>query len=250
MNTDPEPTPLAAPDLELADLLPALDRVVETAETVPQALDGLVGLAKHRIPKAREVSMTLVERDRPMTVASTGQLATELDERQYEAGWGPCVDAAISGETLLVRDATTDGRWTEYLPKAVALGMRSSLSTPMPTRPDVAGALNVYACDQDAFGDEAMRVCRSLAAAAALVISHTRRYSTAAAQVQHLQEAMRSRAIIEQAKGILMAIRRCSSQEAFDELVRLSQQSHVKLREVAARIVTDASGHVVDLDES
>jgi GAF domain-containing protein len=239
-----------AVEVNLSELLPELDRVIEAAETVPAALDGLVALAKDRIPHACDVSMTLVERDRPTTVASTGSLATELDERQYESGWGPCIDAAVSGEALLVRDARTDTRWLEYLPKAVALGMGSSLSTPMPTRPDVAGALNVYSKEPDAFDDDALQLCRSLAAAAALVLAHTRRYSTVASQVQHLEEAMRSRAVIEQAKGILMAIRRCSSDEAFDVLVRHSQQSHVKLREVAARIVIDASGHDVDLEGS
>ena len=59
---------------------------------------------------------------------------------------------------------------------------------------------------------------------------------------------MRSRAVIEQAKGILMAVRRINADEAFAELVRASQRSHIKLRDVSARIVADASGHPVDLE--
>lgn len=233
---------------ELADLLPALDRVVESAETVDEALNSLVELAKHEIPGADEVSMTLVENDQGMTVASTGQLATDLDERQYETGWGPCLDAGVSGETLVIRDVHTDDRWPEYLPKAREAGLGSSMSVPMPLRPDVGGALNVYSRTADAFDEAAEQFGRTFAAVAALVISQARRYSTVAQQARTLQEAMRSRAVIEQAKGILMAVRRIDGDEAFADLVRASQRSHVKLRDVAAKIVSDASGHAVELE--
>ena len=71
--------PARPQELQLAELLPALDRMVESAETVDEALQGLVELAKQQIPGAEEVSMTLVENDRGFTVASTGQLATDLE---------------------------------------------------------------------------------------------------------------------------------------------------------------------------
>ena len=55
-----------------------------------------------------------------------------------------------------------------------------------------------------------------------------------------LAEAMRSRAVIEQAKGILMAAEGIDEDEAFDILTRASQRENVKLRDVALRIVDDA----------
>ncbi|MEU4675277.1 ANTAR domain-containing protein [Amycolatopsis sp. NPDC023774] len=50
---------------------------------------------------------------------------------------------------------------------------------------------------------------------------------------RQLREALRTRGVIEQAKGVLMAQRRCGPQEAFDVLVTLSQDTNVKLRDVA-----------------
>ena len=66
-------------------------------------------------------------------------------------------------------------------------------------------------------------------------------YFTAATHAEQMAEAMRSRAVIEQAKGILMGGRRCSADEAFEILARLSQDSHRKLRDVAAALVEDAA---------
>ena len=66
---------------------------------------------------------------------------------------------------------------------------------------------------------------------------------TAQGQVaEQLQTAMRSRAVIEQAKGVLMGQRRCTSQEAFDVLVQRSQHTNRKLRDVAQAVVEQATG--------
>jgi hypothetical protein len=55
-------------------------------------------LAKQTIPGAQDVSVTLMENDKPRTVVFTGPLAVQLDERQYETGFGLCLDAAVSGQ--------------------------------------------------------------------------------------------------------------------------------------------------------
>jgi hypothetical protein len=56
-----------------------------------------------------------------------------------------------------------------------------------------------------------------------------------------MAEAMRSRAVIEQAKGILMAERRIDADAAFEQLVELSQHANLKRRDVAHRIVEQRS---------
>ena len=63
-------------------------------------LDRLVHIARTAIPGADEVSITLVREERPWTAAYTGQLALDADELQYERGYGPCIDAGLSGTVL------------------------------------------------------------------------------------------------------------------------------------------------------
>jgi AmiR/NasT family two-component response regulator len=54
-----------------------------------------------------------------------------------------------------------------------------------------------------------------------------------------MADAMRSRAVIEQAKGMLMADQRIDADQAFERLTQLSQRSNMKLRDIAQRIVTE-----------
>jgi AmiR/NasT family two-component response regulator len=70
-------------------------------------------------------------------------------------------------------------------------------------------------------------------------------YAAQGQVAEQLQQAMQSRAVIEQAKGILMGQRRCSARDAFDILVRLSQATNRKLRDVAQALVEDATGQPV-----
>jgi GAF domain-containing protein len=236
--------------LDPTGILAELSAIVGSAQTLEMVLEDIVGLARDRISGADEVSMTLIDGGRPSTVASTGSLAREMDERQYDAGWGPCLDCAAAGQLLAVDDVAGETRWPQFLEKARELGVGSSISAPLPAQQQLSGALNVYATAPHAFGDPSRGLAQSLAEHTALALAHAYRYTSAARQAATLREALRSRAVIEQAKGILMAARQCTADDAFDALVRLSQTRHVKLRKLAAQIVTEASGHPVEPDST
>lgn len=203
-------------------------------------LGEIAHLAVQALPGAAEVSVTLIRDDRPMTPASTGAVAVELDERQYELGHGPCLDAAQSGATLVITDMATETRWPDYTPRALAAGVRSSLSVSLPVPHDVTGALNVYGTAVNAFDYDTQQLAMWLADHAAAAIANATRYADAAALAQQLREAMASRAVIEQAKGMLMLLRRCDEETAFAHLIRASQHSQRKLRDVARELVERA----------
>ena len=230
----------------------------DDASAAPQALRDLSGIvlgdhsfqavlqraseiAKRAIPGADEVSVTMKD-GRPTTVASSGPLATEVDESQYEVGTGPCLQAVDQGEVVLVTDLATETRWPQYLPRAIAAGVGSSLSIPLPVDGVHVGAFNAYSRTADAFDREAVKLGEDLAAYAAIVLNNAGLYFTATTRADHLARALMSRAVIDQAKGILMGARRCSAEEAFDILVRLSQQSQRKLRDVAQALVDQTTG--------
>jgi hypothetical protein len=89
-------------------------------------LDKSAQLAKRTIPGASEVSVTLLLGHIPQTAAFTGELA--LDEKQYEQGYGPCLQAAVSMTNLIVPDTGSDERWPDWAQTAAQAGAHSSLS--------------------------------------------------------------------------------------------------------------------------
>ncbi len=203
-------------------------------------LDKIARLAKRTIPGASEVSVTLLHGDKPHTAAFTGELALALDEKQYERGYGPCLAAAKSTSSVIVPDTGSEQRWPGWAHTAAQAGARSSLSIGLPVHEQVTGALNIYATTRDAFDDDSIAIAQTFAGFAAVGLANAHLYQTQATLAGHMQKAMENRAVIEQAKGIIMGDRRCTPEQAFAILAKLSQDTNRKLRDVAAALVENA----------
>jgi GAF domain-containing protein len=223
-------------------ILRDLAAIVLAHEDLGAVLDRVARLAQEVVPGADEVSLTLIRDEKPATVAHTGPLALDVDELQYERGHGPCMDAGRAGMVLLTDDMRTESRWPDYTAAAAEHGALSSLSLPLPVQDQFIGAVNMYARSPHAFTPAAVAVGQTVAAYAAVAVANAHAYAEAAARAHHMQEAMRSRAVIEQAKGIVMAQQRCSPDDAFTLLSRASQRANRKLRDLAADVVAQASG--------
>jgi len=220
-----------------ADAFAELGRITFTDTTFHGLLTRIAELAARAIPGADEVSVTLVGAGGAHTAAYTGQLAIALDEVQYEHGQGPCLTAAAANVTLHVTDMAVETRWPHWVREALAAGAHSSLSIGLPMYQAVTGALNVYATRPASFSNDAILLAQTFAEHAAAAMTNAHLYETQATLAQHMQAAMQSRAVIEQAKGIIMAERRCTADEAFAALSKMSQDSNRKLRDVAAMLV-------------
>src|SRR5947209_1527381 len=94
-------------------------------------LQTVADLTKTVMPGNPETSVSLLVKDHPSTVVSTGELATHLDETQYAEGHGPCLHAARTGEVTEIADTRAEDRWPDYTPRAVERGNLSSLSVPL-----------------------------------------------------------------------------------------------------------------------
>ena len=206
-----------------------------------QVLTRVSDVAKRTIPGADEVSVSIVRGTSATTAAFTGDLALHVDEQQYAQGYGPCLEAAQAGATVLVDDLATEDRWPEYVPRALEHGVRSSLSVGLPIQRSVTGALNIYARKPRAFDADAVTLGETFASYAAVALANAHLYASTAALAEQMQTAMASRAVIEQAKGILMGRMGCTADEAFDLLTRQSQHLNRKLRDVAQQVVHDAA---------
>ena len=213
--------------LDEGDLQAVLGRVAELAR---QTLPGMAG-----------ASVTLVESDRAFTAAFAGQLALDLDETQYQEGFGPCLEAAQSAGTITVPDMAAETRWPAFARQALAAGVRSSLSVALPVQEAVLGALNIYALQPAAFDRDAIELAQTFAGYSAIAIANARLYQSTATLAEDMRRAMETRAVIEQAKGILVAQYHCTPEQAFEMLTRLSQTTHRKLRDCAADLVTSTA---------
>jgi GAF domain-containing protein len=213
-----------------------LGMIVLGEQPLPQILERVVHLACEMLPGTAEASITLLTDDEPATLAFTGEVAIALDERQYLEESGPCLTCARSGQTITVPDITCENRWPGYAEQARGYGVLSSLSVPLVQR-TIAGALNYYLRDPGEFDPATIDTAETFAGHAAVAVANAHLYEATAALAEQMRQAMASRAVIEQAKGIIMRDRGCSSDEAFGALVHLSQTTHVKLRDLAQLLV-------------
>jgi GAF domain-containing protein len=226
--------------LEPAEAFERLGRMKLGETDLKGVLDQVAHLAKRTIPGAAEVSVTLVDNKDAHTAAYTGQLALSLDEWQYRKGYGPCLDASGSSTTLSLPDMATEDRWPDWAARALDAGAHSSLSIGLPIHDQVTGALNVYATQPGAFDSDAVVLGQTFAGYAAVALANAHVYDAQANLAQQMQAAMASRAVIEQAKGIIMGSRHCAPDEAFAILAKISQDTNRKLREVAVALVASA----------
>lgn len=121
------------------------------------------------------------------------------------------------------------------------MGVHSALSLPLLIGDQVIGAINCYAFDRDAFAEHAVRVGAQFAGPAAVSVYNARLLAGAQKRTEQLRLALESRAVIDQAIGILRSRTGGTAQEAFDRLIRISQTENAKLRDVAERLVEEAA---------
>jgi GAF domain-containing protein len=222
-----------------AEALERLGRLSLRELSMESLLQQVAELSKTVMPGNPETSVLLLVKDKPTTVVSTGQLATDLDERQYERGHGPCLHAARTGELTEIADTRTERRWPDYTPRAAERGNLSSLSIPLTIDEDaqVSGALNIYAREPDAFDADTRAAATGFAPYAAIAVANMHAYESARNMADNLRVALETRAVIDQAKGILMERHKLTADQAFQVLSRVSMNSNRKVRDIADDLV-------------
>jgi GAF domain-containing protein len=222
------------------DTMRALEQLGSLAlreHSMETLLQRVVDLTKLVMPGETEASISLLTNDKPTTAVFTGQLALDCDESQYGRGYGPCLHAATSGEITEIADTRTDTRWPDYARTAADRGALSSLSVPLPISEGMAGALNIYNREPDAFDEDSRSAAKKFVPYAAVAVSNMLTYQDARDMADNLQAALESRAVIDQAKGILMERHKLTADQAFQVLARTSMQHNRKLRVVAEELV-------------
>ena len=220
------------------EVLRELSRIVLVYRTLTEVLNEVTRIAARGIPGAEASSITLLRGDKAFTAAHHGEMALAADELQYEQDSGPCMDAGRGGVLLRVDDMRTEERWPDYVSRVGPTGVRSSLSVPLPYQGSSIGALNNYSTRPAAFAEpESLKAGLEVAEVVAVAVANADAHAQLGEQARNMRLAMESRAVIEQAKGVLMAQRHVDAEQAFEILRAASQRYNRKLRDIALGIV-------------
>ncbi|MBE0011322.1 GAF and ANTAR domain-containing protein [Arthrobacter sp. AET 35A] len=171
-------------------------------------------------------------------LASTSEESQLVEALQQESGAGPCVDCYVTGLPVTVRDiAGTGDRWAQFKNAATAQGFRSVHAFPMRVRGQTIGAMNLFRTETGELSEEAIAVGQALADVSTISILQKRTASESAVVNQQLQDALNSRILIEQAKGMIAQIDNIDTNEAFQRLRSHARSTNQNLRDTAEAVL-------------
>lgn len=231
------------PESRLALAFAEIARYLYEADNFEDVLDRIVGTAISTMSGCDMASVTVKDDDGAyQTLAFSSYAALSADSAQYEAREGPCVDAVE--QPMVHAPSLPDERWPALASRPSESGVEAIVSYRLETGETagpvpgeaLAGSLNAYAGKPGAFDDAAQEIGLILAAHASIGLRAAREREAFTQFSQQLHQALASRDVIGQAKGILMERLRITPEDAFDTLRRASQQLNVKLREVAEKL--------------
>lgn len=218
------------------DLAQTLSRIAqdwhgETDET--EILAGIVRSAVDTVPGVVAGGITqLVKNQRVEAMVPTSDLVQQCDDLQTEEGDGPCFTSIRENQTVIVNDMAHETRWPRFAARAAELGVTSLIAFQLYVQGDNLGALNLYGARDAQFDSDTQMIGEVFASHAAIALSATRTY-------RQMSEALTTRDAIGQAKGLLMARNNTSGPQAFNMLVKASQDTNLKLSDVAQWLVDE-----------
>ncbi|MGH3774620.1 MAG: GAF and ANTAR domain-containing protein [Pseudonocardiaceae bacterium] len=223
-----------------------LQQLLIDTDHITGFLNELARYAATTVAPALSCGITMDRAGGPLTVASSDAHALSLDEVQYGHHNGPCLTSMRTGTTVTISDLANDDSWGAYRLDALAHGIASALSIPLTGGPGVRGALNFYSDQPAVFTTERQQRAEGLGEEASRALRLAVRLTDQTELTQHLETALASRTVIDQAIGIIMGQNRCTATDAFEILRRASHHRNIKLRAVAHEIVTRVGGEPSD----
>ncbi|NYD40998.1 ANTAR domain-containing protein [Nocardioides panaciterrulae] len=205
----------------------------------PELLREAVGVCRQLLGDEIEVSVALGDPGAPLLVLTSSQESRELDEGQVSAAAGPQLAAHASGVLITTDDMSDDPRWPA-LRGRIHGELRAAASAPFEFGTGEVGVLSVYAARHGLSAPLVEQVVL-LASAIGTALHELRARDELQEMAQQLQTALEARPEIEQARGIVMAERRCDADAALRHLLDLSSARHMELGDLAREVVDEMS---------
>lgn len=223
--------------LDAGAAMQQLHRVTLRERSLHTVLQTLADLVTQVVPGSVEVSIAVLVDDEPCTLVHTGRLSLDLDAVQWRDGRGPSLHAARTGQAAEVVDARVDSRWPRYMEQAVRRGSLSSLSIGLGSYDLLNAGLNIYSRESAAISREGQRTAKSLARYAARALARMHAEQTAEELAANLQEALRTRSVLDHGRSVLVEQHAITPEESFRVLAHAAMRSGRKLRDVAEHVV-------------
>ncbi len=219
---------------ELAQAASELLSLASASES--RAMHRLVELAARHVPGCSGATAVLWHDDEPAVSSASHPDLSELADVQLASRRGPAIEARTEGRPVSCQDTLSDDRWPEYTSRALSMGVRSSL-TLVHKSGKLGLTMTMYATRPRVLDASRAPVAELLIAFGSAVMRNTSSYDAAQRTARQLSEGADSRAVVDQAKGILMVSLSCGADEALRRMREISQTSQIKVTEVARRIV-------------
>lgn len=227
-------------EADLRSALDGLSNVLTAYQPLEGTLTQIAEFAVQAIPNADGVGLTLLRGERSQTVVASAPFVRAIDEVQYGIGEGPCITAVTDRRTVVSGSLGGDPQWPRFGPRVGRMGVHSALSLPLLLEGRAIGAMNVYSHAKDAFSVAAARLGEQFARPAAVSVHNAAVLTETRETVDHLTAALKNRATIDQALGIIMSRTGADPDEAFERLRVLSQSGKIKVSELAQNMVNEA----------
>lgn len=225
---------------EFADRVAEIAQLFEAdeADEIPDdTLRRLTALAAELVPGGTAAAVMVAMPGTGLTFAASDQRLEELHRHQFDSGDGPVTETLRHNEPRRVDDTGAERRWPAFCQAAAAAGFVSCLVLPLRTDRQPAGAVALYGHEPNVFRGAAHDIALLVAAQGGTAVHNASLYGACRRMVESLHAGLESRAVIEQAKGILHAELGVSPAEAFRLLSRYSQNTNQRVRRIAAGLV-------------
>jgi GAF domain-containing protein len=216
-----------------AVVLPARYDLPEALSELTESVTAVLGLCGSWV--------TMADNGQLRFLAAVSQASAELDRDHVHLHPFPCPcrDAYSTGEVVRVSDIRKEStRWPEFAASATRLSMAGVAAVPMRLADQVIGALNLYSLEPRDWSDEDIAVARVLADVASSYVVNASKLQQQQQLSEQLQQALDSRVIIEQAKGITAEQHSVTLDEAYQLMRSHARNNNASLRVVAEAIVT------------
>jgi GAF domain-containing protein len=222
---------------EVAMAMHELSHLLVSEEDVASTLQRISDLAARVIDDCDAAGVTLHVDGKYVTAAYTDGRTLAVDQGQYDRDEGPCLQAMVDRAVVRFDVEEAGDRWPGFVDDARSNGIRSFLAAPLMLKGESIGALNLYSSKASGFNALDDVLIAMFTGQAAIAVANAKTYADAITLTEQLKEAIASRAVIEQAKGVLMAREGLDDDGAFQRLRSWSQSRNVKLRDIAREIV-------------
>jgi hypothetical protein len=192
-----------------------------------------------------DCAVTLLRRRRALTGTGNTPRARTLNEIQERMGQGPCLTALQELRTVVIKDTASDVRWPKYAEALLRENVHSVLAVPLVLEQDASASINFFSATPDLFHEGLVASAQQYAAQAQKALRLAVRIGTKQQRADDLQDAMRSRTVIDLAVGVIMGQQRCSQTAAFEILSSAASSRNHKLRDVARELLENLTDHSV-----